>query len=97
MMVGSLIGIWKHHLFGTGFITEFCRSRGDENLACGWKAFLYDVPFVRNVLERSDHILCRFSFVLFFHPKGVEEMLLVTSANEGEGGYVFTPFCLFVC
>ena len=22
---------------------------------------------------------------------------IVTSAAEGEGGYVFTPFCLFVC
>ena len=22
---------------------------------------------------------------------------IFTSATEGEGGYVFTPFCLFVC
>ena len=24
-------------------------------------------------------------------------MVIVTSAPEGEGGYAFTPFCLFVC
>ena len=26
-----------------------------------------------------------------------ENESVVTSATEGEGGYVFTPFCLFVC
>ena len=33
----------------------------------------------------------------FGEDRNLDTRFLITSATEGEGGYVFTPFCLFVC